>query len=433
MSRSENRVPENEDWSDPPLDPVLLRGLTRSRFNRREALRKAGIGIGALSASSLLAACGVGGSEKTQTTPSEVAEFWDKQKKTGSFTFANWPLYIDTDPNNKSRHPSLELFTKQTGIEVNYKEVIQDYDPFFGKIQPDLAAGRNPGYDLSDENEKYVHKMIQAGWLIPLDPSKLQNFEKYAADKYKNQPVDPGNKYVVPYQSGFIGIGYDPNQTGREITSFNDLMDPQFKGKVGMYGDAQELGNFTLVGIGITPEDSTVSDWEKAAGVLQKQKDQGIVRKYYTQDYIEALSHGDVAMAMAYSGDIFQANLSGANLKFVIPDEGGIVWTDNMFILAHSEHALDAITYMDFTFQPQIAAMMAEGIDYISPVPSAKPIVEQDLAKAHGSEKKNLKEILSGGLVFPSEKEYSQTYERKVLSSSEEKQWNSIFEPIYQS
>ena len=428
-----SNLPENQADQDPVFDPVLLRGLTQSRFSRRQALRAAGIGVGALSLSSLLAACGVGGSQGTTSTPSEVADFWAKQKKTGSFTFANWPLYIDTDPNNKSVHPSLELFTKETGIKVNYKEVIQDYDPFFAKIQPDLAAGRNPGYDLADENEKYVHKMIQAGWLIPLDHSKLKNFEKYADDKYKNQPVDPGNKYVVPYQSGFIGIGYDPNLTGREINSFNDLLDPEFKGKVGMYGDAQELGNFTLVGIGIKPADSTVSDWEKAASVLRKQKDQGIVRQYYTQNYIGALSHGDVSLAMAYSGDIFQANLSGANLKFVIPDEGGIVWTDNMFILAHSQHALDAITYMDFTFRPDVAAMMAEGIDYISPVPSAKKYVQNDYEKASGQEKKNLHEVLTGGLVFPSAEEYANTYERRVLSGSEEKKWNSIFEPIYQS
>jgi spermidine/putrescine transport system substrate-binding protein len=433
MSPPQNNVPENQDGNDPFLDPVLLRGLTASRFSRREAVRRAGIGLGALSAGSLLAACGVGGSTSTTSTPSEVAAFWEKQEKTGSFTFANWPLYIDTDPNNKNVHPSLEIFTKQTGIEVSYKEVIQDYDPFFAKIQPDLAAGRNPGYDLANENEKYVHKMIEAGWLIPLDHSRLTNFEKYAADKYKHQPVDPGNKYVVPYQSGFIGIGYDPNLTGREITSFKDLLDPQFKGKVGMYGDALELGNFTLVGIGIKPEGSTVSDWEKAAAVLQKQKDDGIVRQYYTQDYIQALSHGDVWMAMAYSGDIFQANLSGSNLRFVIPDEGGIVWTDNNFILAHSEHALDAMIYMDFIFKPEIAAMMAEGIDYISPVPSAKAIVQQDLAKATGAEKKNLQEILSGGLVFPSAETYSRTYERRILSDAEEKKWNSIFEPIYQS
>ena len=432
MPTPDRRPPSDSDPEQPPLDPVLLRGLT-GRFSRREALRRAGLGAGALGAGAFLAACGVGGSSETSTTPDELAAFWDDQKKTGSFTFANWPLYIDTDPNDKSRHPSLDQFTRETGITVDYKEVIQDYDPFFAKIQPTLAAGKNPGYDLTDESEKYVHKMIEAGWIIPLDHSKLPNYEKYADDKYKNQPVDPGNEYVIPYQGGFVGIGYDPELTGREITSFNDLLDPEFKGKVGMYGSAEDLGNFALIGIGVEPQGSDSSDWEEAASVLQKQKDDGIVRKYYTQDYIQALSNGDVALSMAYSGDIFQANLSGANLEFVIPDEGGVVWTDNMFILAHSEHALDAITYMDYTFRPDVAAMMAEYIAYISPVPEAERVVKQDAAKASGEQEKNLREILTSGLVFPSAEDYSKTFQRKVLSESEEKQWNSIFQPIYQS
>jgi spermidine/putrescine transport system substrate-binding protein len=59
--------------------------------------------------------------------------------------------------------------------------------------------------------------------------------------------------------------------------------------------------------------------------------------------------------------------------------------------------------------------------------------VQQDLAHATGAEKKNLQEILTGGLVFPSSETYSNTYERRILSDSEEKKWNSIFEPIYQS
>ena len=214
---------------------------------------------------------------------------------------------------------------------------------------------------------------------------------------------------------------------------FNLLLYSEFMLKVGMYGSAEDLGNFALIGIGVEPQGSDSSDWEEAASVLQKQKDDGIVRKYYTQDYIQALSNGDVALSMAYSGDIFQANLSGANLEFVIPDEGGVVWTDNMFILAHSEHALDAITYMDYTFRPDVAAMMAEYIAYISPVPEAERVVKQDAAKASGEQEKNLREILTSGLVFPSAEDYSKTFQRKVLSESEEKQWNSIFQPIYQS
>lgn len=422
-----------KDKFDPLNDPVLLRGLTQSRYSRRRFLGRAGLGLAGLSAASLLAACGSDSSESIGTSEDEIAEFWDKQQKTGSFTFGNWPLYIDADPSDKSVHPSLDLFTEETGIKVNYKEAIQAYDEFFAKIQPALAAGQNPGYDLTDESEKFVGKMIEAGWVVPLDHSKLPNFAKYADDKYKNQAVDPGNKYGVPYQSGFVGIGYNPELTGRKIDSFDDLFSTEFERQVGMFGDDQDLPNFTLVGMGIEPEDSTEADWKDAAELLIKQRDDGIVLKYYDQDMIGALARGDIALSMAYSGDIYQANLSGAGLEFVVPKQGGVVWTDNMVILSPTDHALDVITYMDFTYRPDVAAMMAEGISFVSPVPSAKGVVKKNMKNASGQEKVNLQEILDSGLVFPTEEDYSKVHPRRVLSASEEKVWNSIFEPVYQS
>ena len=187
---------------------------------------------------------------------------------------------------------------------------------------------------------------------------------------------DPGNKFTIPWQSGFTGIGYNPKLTRREITSFNDLFDPAFKGKVGMFSENQDTGNLALLGIGVKPEKSTPADWQKAADKLKKQRDQGIVRKYYDQSYIDALSKGETALSMAWSGDIFQANLSAGNhdLKFVIPNEGGVIWTDNMCIPLGAAHPLDAITYMNWVYQPRIAATMAEYIDYITPVPGAQDV-----------------------------------------------------------
>ncbi len=70
---------------------------------------------------------------------------WQKQHQTGVLDFANWPLYIDV---SHGKHPSLEQFTKETGIKVNYQEVIQDNAPFYAQIAPTLQAGQSISYDL---------------------------------------------------------------------------------------------------------------------------------------------------------------------------------------------------------------------------------------------------------------------------------------------
>ena len=413
------------------LDPSFLRGLTQARFSRRTALK----GAGMLSAAGFLAACGIGGKTSAPTS-AHVNWVWDKATKAGTLDFANWPLYIDTgtDAAGNTTYPSLEQFTKDTGIKVNYSEPIQDDASFFAKIAPTLQQGASTGYDIIViTNGIQMSNLQLKHWLVELDPSKMPNFFKNAAPRLLTRSFDVGNKFTMPWQSGFTGIGYNPSRTGRDITSFQDLFDPAFKGKVGMFAGNQDTGNLALVGIGVKPEKSTPADWQRAADKLKQQRDGGIVRKYYDQSYIKALAAGDTWISMAWSGDIFQANLSAGNndLKFVIPVEGGLNWTDNLCIPVGAAHPVDAITYMDYVYQPEVAATLAEYIDYITPVPGAKAIIEQQAATEPD---KDTKAALLGTsespLVFPPAGELAQTSYYRDLTTSEATQWNAIFNSV---
>ena len=411
-----------------PQPADLLRGLLAPRLTRRTALRVGGMSAAALA----LAACGVSAQTAGPSTGDAVKSFWDGQKKTGTLDFANWPLYIDVNPNNKNDHPSIDLFTKDTGIKVNYQEVIQDDPTYFGQIQPELGAGQGTGFDLMVMTSGiYLNKLIELGYLIPLDQTAMKNFYANASTLVKNTSYDPGNKFTMAWQSGMTGIGYDPARTGREITSWTDLADPAFSGKIGMFADNQDLPNSALCAIGVDPTKSTEADWKRARDWLVKQRP--LVRKYYQQDYIDPLSKGDIWVSMAWSGDIFQANASGAHLKFVIPKEGCPVWTDNMCIPKNAKHPVDAMTWMDFVYQPKIAAMLTEGIDYVTPVPGCKSVIEADAKSATGSDRASLEQLATSALVFPSPSDYSKLFPYRVLTSAEETTWNSIFEPVYQS
>ena len=422
MSTERDKLPDY-------MDPAFLRGLTQRRITRRSALQ----GAGAASMAAFLAACGIGSKNQAAAHTNWV---WDKATKAGVLDFANWPLYIDTgtDAKGKTTYPTLAQFTQETGIKVNYSEPIQDNDSFFAKAAPVLQQGGSIGHDIIVvTNGIYLSDYMLKNWLTELDSTKLPNFTQYAAPRVQARAFDPGNKFTIPWQSGFTGIGYNPKHTGREITSFNDLFDPAFAGKVGMFVGNEDTGNLALVGMGIKPETSTVKDWQAAAAKLKSQRDSGIVRKYYDQSYIDALSKGDTWISMAWSGDIFQANLSAGNqdLKFVIPSEGGIIWTDNMCIPLGASHPLDAITYMNWVYQPRIAATMAEYIEYITPVPSAQTFIQQDAAAAaSAADKASLQELSTDPAIFPSQDLLAKTSYYRVLTASEATQWNDIFNAV---
>lgn len=415
----------------PETSPVLER-----RLPRRDLFRFAGVGAGAVGIGGVLAGCGVqgkGGQAKKTAAKKAVHNFWAGKHKTGRVSFGNWPLYIDVAPHDNSKHPSLQMFTKKTGITVNYDEVKQSDEQIFAKLRPSLEADQWCGYDIvTVANSIWLPKWRDLGYLVPLDHDRMSNFTKYAGDKYLNPAYDPHNTYTMPWQSGFTGIAYDPDKTGRQITSYADLMDPKFKGKIGMLSDISELPNIALLAVGVEPKDSTQKDWKKAARWLEQQKP--LVRKYYGQDYVEALVKGDIWISLGWSGDIFQANLSGgSNLKFVIPDEGVMLWTDCMVILKGTKHPVDAMTLMDYYYQPKPAAMLAEYVNYISPVPDAQQVVESDAKHATGDQHDYLMQVAHSQFVFPSAATYNKTHDYRVLNHEELQAWQDLFEPIYQS
>ena len=419
----------------PIADPALLRGLTQRRLSRRDLFKTAGVGVGALSLASILAACGSGNSGGAGGSASGAAIDW-AATPTKTLNFANWPLYIDRakDPaTGDVVHPSLQTFTKETGIQVNYREVIQANASFFGKIQPQLAANEYTGWDIIViTNGETLTKLMQLGNLVELPKDQRPNFDKYAGDAIKDPTYDPGNKYTMAWQSGLTGIGWDPVQVAQlrpdkpTITSINDLYDPAFAGKVGMFGDTQDLPNFAMLGLGIVPEDSTPDQWQQAADKLTQQRSDGIVRQYYEQNYIQALENGDVALSMGWSGDIFQTNLNNdpQGLQFAVPDEGAIIWTDNMCIPVGVANPVDAITMMDYVYDPKVQAVIEDYNNYICPVPAAQNIIRDSLKDPT---------VADSPLVFPTPEMTAKLHAYRVLTEEEQLQWNGLFQPIYQS
>ena len=407
------------------LDPALLRGLTQSRLSRRQLVRAGATAAAVAGLGSVLSACGIAGTRDTGAPASfDWSSWWAKQKKHGVLDWANWPLYIDT---SHGRHPSLERFTKQTGIHVNYRPVIQENASFFAQISPVLQARQGIGYDLIVISDGWeLTQMIENRWLIPLDHSRIPNFRRYAGPIALRPTFDPRNRYTVTWQAGITGIGYDPRMTGREITSVKDLWDPAFKGKVGMMSDDTELGSVAMLALGIDPATSTPADWRRAAALLTKQRDDGLVRQYYDQSYLKALEDGDTWISQAWSGDIFIANYSGfKNLKFVVPKEGGMLWHDNCMIPLHAQNPVDALEWVNFYYQPPIQAMIEDWVNYLCPVPAAKRLIANKLGDPS---------VADSQVVFPSAstiRRLRDYYDFKGIDDHDE--WTSIFQPVYQS
>jgi spermidine/putrescine-binding protein len=425
----------------PMVDPAVTRRVLEGRLTRRSLLRNAGVGVAGISLASLLAACGEdgGGGGGGDGAPSPADVFSGEAGDT--LNFANWPAYMDQakDKDGNVYHPSLRLFEQRTGIKVNYTDEINDNAEFFGKIQPLLAAGDDPGRDLMViTNGRYFTTLTQNGWVYELDPTLRPNFDKHAASWAKDPFYDPGNKYGMAWQSGITGIGVNTKLVNGPITKMDDLANPDKVGtsSVGMLeGD---MPDWVMINLGIDPVTSGPAEWKEAADWLRLQQESGTVRGYYGNDYLPDLQQGNLTASMAWSGDVLYSHAwLGLDMEYVFPEGGALLWIDNMMVPVGAQNPVGAAKIMDFYYEPEIATMLTEWITYMSPVPETQELILEDARKnfeqGYKGYANKLEATAKSPFLFPDEEFLSRTsygFDEWTDESAEE--WDSIFLPISQ-
>jgi spermidine/putrescine transport system substrate-binding protein len=390
--------------------------------------------VAAVAAATVLAACGTDPIEESAPTDSPTETTEDLSASEPVLRFDNWPLYIDVDDDDENLRPTLEAFSEETGIEVEYVEAVNDNDEYYAKISPALSAGQAPGADVFVVTDWMVARLINQGWLQPLDKSNLPNVEENLDPALASPSFDPDRTYSVPWQSGVTGIAYDSEKLPDGVTSWEQLLtDPALAGKVTLLRGMRESLPVLAGAQAGSMESFTDEDVQAALDAVQSAVDAGQIRAFTGNEYVEDLASGNVVAAMAWSGDVFQLQLDNPNLEFVIPEEGGELWSDNLVVPAGATHKTNAEKLMDWYYQPEVAAELAAWVNYISPVPAAKDAM---LALADEEEADDpewadeLRGLAESPAIFPSGEYLSNVGIARDFTAEEETEyeqaWNEI-------
>jgi spermidine/putrescine transport system substrate-binding protein len=285
-------------------------------------------------------------------------------KKTVSI--AAWPAYLDGNDNPKDS-PTVKAFTAATGIKVDYQIAIDDNVAFTAKFSGDLKKGKPIGFDIAQPTSWMAANWIKNGWVEPLGdiPNKGNVIESLAKPAY-----DPDRSKSLPYSIIQTGIAYYPDKTGGEITSIKDLFKSELKGKITILTEMRDSIGFILLMNGISPAEASVEDMLKACDVLKKLRDGGQFRKITGNGYLEDLSTGDTAAAMAWSGDIAGIQADTPDLKWIVPAEGGMLSSDTL-IIPKGGNVETASAWINFLYDPKNSGPLFEAINYGSPVKGA--------------------------------------------------------------
>ncbi len=418
------------DQMPTPFQAALARGLV----SRRTAIS----GLAGMSAAAMLAACGTPGKNATTTSaaaaPTGAASgaatsaapaipvakaATDKSDVEKVVNWSNWPEYIDVDDKTQAR-PSVDAFTKATGIKVNYTEDYNDNDEFYAKVRPLLEAGNDTGRDVWCSTDWMVARLIRLGYVQKFDMANMPN-AKNVEDSLRNVEFDKGRVYSLPWQSGFAGIAWNPKATGgKKIETIDQLLtDPALKGKVTLLTEMRDTVGLVLLALGKKLESFTDADFDAAMAELQKAKDSGQIKGFTGNDYTKPLASGDIAACIAWTGDVIQLQADNPNLGYALPATGCTLWSDNFVIPGMAQHKKNAERLVDYYYDPKVMAEVVAYVNYISPVKGVKEI----LTAADPEMGKN-------ELIVPSAATMSKAHVFRGLTADEETKYNRKFQAL---
>ena len=330
------------------------------------------------------AACGT--DEPGSQAAEEKAPVVAKGPVKGSFTFSQWPLYID--PGKKG---TVAEFERETGVDLKYVEEINDNDQFFGKIRPQLDRGDSGGRSLITVSDWLAARMDKLGYLQHFDYSKLPNVKKNLIPALRHPAADPRRAFTIPWQSGMTGL-IVRSDLAPGVDEIKDLYDPKYKGKVSLLTEMRDTVPMTLKSMGIDPEKATKDQWLEAVDRVSEAADSGQVRKFTGNEYIKDLPKGDTWIALGWSGDAIQLQKDNPNIRFVMPKEGCMLWSTSMEIPVGAPNPQAAQAFINFVYDPEVQADIAEWVNYVTPVKGVKEIL-----------RKRDPALAKSNLIFPSQ------------------------------
>ena len=385
-----------------------------SGFSRRSVLR--GVGAGAFAAGSLAALkLPFFSTDGAQQDPSKcVAK--DRSATDKKLVVSNWPAYIDP---RKKPNGTFQTFERETGISVTYNDDVNDNSEFYAKVKNQLASCQPIGRDIMVLTDWMAARMIGLGWIQPLDLKQMPNVRENLVDSFKHKPWDPKGNQHVPWQSGLTGIAYNSKVTG-EVKSFAELLDrPDLKGKVTLLTEMRDTMAFVLKVVGADPENFDEEQWGEAIQRLAKAVQDGQVRAFNGNDYLNDLASGNTAACEAWSGDVIVTQLENPDIKWVVPEEGVSLWADNMLVPNLATHTANAEKWMNYYYDPVVAAKLAAWNYYICPVKGA----QEEMRKIDPT-------AAESPLIFPDEATLAKTFGFMNLDDRQsiayERDWSNV-------
>ena len=239
----------------------------------------------------------------------------------------------------------IEMFQKETGIEVIYEEYETNE-----VMYPKVASGAI-SYDVLCPSEYMCQRMLEEDFLRPIDMDSLKNKDNIGDEFWEIcRSVDPDNRYFVPYSWGTIGILYNKKMVDEPVDSWSILWKEKYKGNILMQNSVRDALGITLKYLGYSLNSTDLDELTEARDMLVRQKP--LVQAYVVDQVRDKMIGNEAALGVIYSGEARISQASNPDLEYVIPKEGSNIWVDGWVIPKNARNVENAQKWIDFMCRP---------------------------------------------------------------------------------
>lgn len=262
----------------------------------------------------------------------------------GELNIYNWGEYINP--------AVLQKFEEDTGIKVNL-DTYGSNEEMLAKVQTGAT-----GYDIVFPSVHMQDIMDKLGLLEKTNINEYEGF-KNIDPQFLRAKSDPKGEYCLPYAWGSVGIVYNRDVLGKDITGWRDLIETAKEKdlKFTLLDDMREVLGVGLMLNGNSVNDTDPAKLQEAAQTIIDMKPYVAAFTYDARPIVEA---GDVAAGHFFVGAMVDVFREPEKLGYVIPEEGATMYQEDICVLKSAPNKDNAQKFLEFYTQPEVAALNIE-------------------------------------------------------------------------
>lgn len=260
----------------------------------------------------------------------------------------NWSSYIPDEV--------IYDFEEKYNIDVNYSTYSSNEE-----LLAKVTSAKEGTYDLIFPSDYMVEIMKDKKMLEIIDQNKLKNIGNLDS-KYLNLDFDKGNFYSLPFLAATTLIAYNTEVIKENITSYNDLLNPKYKGEIVLLDDQRIIIGASLMALGYDMNETSDEALEKAKQWLLKLTDN--VKLFDSDSPKSFLITKEVSIGLIWNAEAAIAMKENPNIKVVYPEEGFNLSVDNYAILKGAKNADNAYLFIDYLLEEDVMKKVIESYPY---------------------------------------------------------------------